>query len=109
MDTQTLTLTSQKYVAEVTRMGRVEEVRLFGSVASGRHTENSDIDILVVGQFPKIPAAKRHNILNTLPSTQTSYLPFNVYYVTPRAFARARAWSLLGEAKRTSMLVWKKD
>lgn len=75
-----------------------EKVLLFGSYASGKAGDYSDVDVLVVSKkFASVPSEDRLDILYEL--TSDLYPDFHVFGLTPEEFENASMLTTIGEAK----------
>ncbi len=75
-----------------------KQILLFGSYATGRANEYSDIDIIVLAdKFKSIPTERRLDIL--YPLTQDLYPDFHVFGYTPEEFQKANFLTVIAEAK----------
>lgn len=70
----------------VDRETAVKEVRLFGSLATGRHAPGSDADILIVLRDDPRPFLER--VSHYLPLLQTSSIPVEVFPYTKAEIER---------------------
>ena len=88
------------FTQRVKKTFKPERILLFGSYASGKVTNYSDIDIVVVAdKFKKIPEEKRLDVLYEL--TQDLYPDFHVFGYTPEEFKNASSLITLEEIKKS--------
>jgi predicted nucleotidyltransferase len=64
------------------------QVIVFGSVARGEMSPDSDIDLLVV--VPDVRAGPRHKLMGTIRAAITAPIPVDVFVTDPDEFARRR-------------------
>lgn len=90
------------FTQRVKKTFKPEKILLFGSYASGKVTDYSDIDIVVVAdKFKKIPQEKRLDVLYAL--TQDLYPDFHVFGFTPEEFDNASSLITLEEIKKSNI------
>lgn len=102
MDKNKIQTSLKTFTSRVKRMVSPEDIRLFGSFAHGKPTENSDVDIVVIAKTFKIMSeTKRFDLLYEM---SKDLLPdFHVFGYTPEEYQHADKATTLSEVKRTSI------
>jgi glucose-1-phosphate thymidylyltransferase len=96
----------EKFVAAVRAQYCVERVFLYGSYATGKQRDDSDIDLVVISpDFRGTPKLERHQALGRIAwRARTTYIePLGF---TPEEYANASPLGLLGEVKDTGIVVY---
>lgn len=96
-------------VREIIRVSAPDRIILFGSRATGAETEDSDIDLLVIGE-PSEPArwsriAEMNRIRRSIPDLG---IPVDILFFTPEEVAVYRGWinHVVAEAIRTGRVLY---
>lgn len=96
MDIQTIQPEIKKYLKNVNRHITVSDALVFGSVAEGRATETSDVDLLVLSEdFAKLDTDERAKLLYRA-SVGFPY-DLHVFGLTPQEFHSASPLTSLGK------------
>jgi len=98
----------KQYVIRLKRALNPEKIVLFGSFARGDATKWSDIDLLVVADFPKINSNKRFDILYDLHEGLIKEHDIHAYGVTPQEFKSIKQWSILNDVKKEGFVLYQK-
>lgn len=86
------------FTRRVKKTWKPERVLLFGSYATGRANEYSDVDVIVISdRFSTIPQEERFDVL--YPLTQDLYPDFHVFGLTPGEYEAMSPLVSLAEAK----------
>lgn len=103
MDRKKIDRVIKIYLAELSKKIKVEKVILFGSAATGKLSQNSDIDLLVLSSsFAKMKTDRRFDLLytsRTNPVTQN--VAMDIFGLTPKEYRQASLLSIVGEIKET--------
>lgn len=90
------------FTQRVKKTFKPKQILLFGSYASGKTTDYSDVDIIIVAdKFKKIPQEKRLDILYEL--IQDLHPDFHVFGFTPKEFNNASSLTTLTEIKKDAV------
>lgn len=106
MDQKKIQTKLDAYLDRVKSAINPNQVILFGSFAQGRATKWSDIDLLVVAPFKRIPQKKRFDILYDLHAGLIDNHDFHVYGVTPEEYKVAPPWHILSEIKKSGKSIY---
>lgn len=83
---------------------QAEKVILFGSYASGKANQYSDVDVVVLSKiFAKIPFEKRLDVL--YPLTRDLKIDFHPFGLTSSELARISPTAVLSEIKSTGRII----
>ncbi len=98
----------EEYVRRLKTNINPKKVILFGSFASGRATEWSDIDILVISDqdHKGRRRQKQFDILYDLHDGLTENHEFHVYGVSEKEFDRAKPWTIFHDIKREGVIIY---
>lgn len=92
------------YIKRVNKFASVTEAVVFGSVAEGRATSESDVDMLILSdQFSGLDEDERSRLLYRA----SAGLPFDlhVYGLTPMEFEHASELTALGALKKQKTIL----
>ena len=96
------------YLKDLSKKIKVDKVILFGSAASGRVNDDSDIDLLILSSaFAKMSTSERFDVLYaSRRSEETQFTPMDIFGLTPQEYNQANSLTTLGEIKETGREVF---
>ncbi len=107
MDIKKIQPVIKAYLKELKKNIKPERVILFGSYASGKATNDSDIDLVVLSNdFNKMPFEKRLDLLiDARQDPLTHQFGMDIFGYTPEEYAKASPLTTLGEIKETGVMI----
>ena len=95
------------YVKDLKKNLKVKRAIVFGSVARGEMTEDSDIDLIIISpDFKKMDFVKRFTFLSHLREGITRKVPMDIFGYTSEEFKKLSKESVaLGEAAKEGIVI----
>ena len=103
MDRDKIEKIIQVYLQDLSAKIKIDTAILFGSALSGKFSEGSDIDLLILSsEFRKMSDSDRFDLLYTSRlSKVTQSTPMDIFGLTPEEYKNADPLSITGEIKDT--------
>ena len=95
------------YKKDLEKKVKVDKIIVFGSCAKGVTHQNSDIDLLIISsQFSSFDADDRAKILCLARENPKTWdMAMDIFGVTPEEYKSASRLSILGEIKKTGIML----
>jgi len=96
------------YLKDLSKKIKVDKVILFGSAASGKFNQDSDIDLLILSaEFAKMSIGDRFDLLAMARRSRlTQITPMDIFGLTPDEYNNGNYFSVIGEIKETGREVY---
>lgn len=105
MDQTKIKTELNQYIKRLEKKIHPKKVLLYGSFARGTATDYSDIDILVIADFPKMKDEERFDMLYDLHKDIPSDHDFHVYGMTQEEYQNKPQWTIVHDIKKEAILV----
>ena len=109
MGTKKITKELTEYIKRVKERIDPEKIILYGSFARGEAKDGSDIDLIVISKFKKIPLKRRFEILYDLHEGLRDNFDFHVYDVTPKQYEKSKPNTIFDDIKRDGKILYQKS
>lgn len=108
MDRKQITKVIKTYLAELSKIIKVERIILFGSARRGILSKDQDLDLLILSpSFAKMRDDQRFDLLYTARKSKiTQSVPMDIFGLTPKEYEEASPLSITGEIKETGREIW---